>query len=55
MNDGRPLTLALSPQTGRGDTTPSPARAGEGWGGVALGYEGGRKRYENCHFLCEAQ
>ena len=37
MNDGRPLTalgrpaLALSPQTGRGDT-PSPAIAGEGWG-----------------------
>lgn len=26
-----PLTLPLSPQTGRGDT-PSPANAGEGWG-----------------------
>ncbi len=37
MNDGSaltalaPLTLALSPQTGRGDTR-SPATAGEGWG-----------------------
>src|SRR3990167_4997492 len=26
-----PLTLALPPQAGRGNT-PSPARAGEGWG-----------------------
>ena len=41
--------LALSPSrfsrcwkgTERGDT-PSPARAGEGWGGVAWGHEGGR-------------
>ena len=35
VNYGSPLTLTLSPQAGRGDT-PSPARAGEGWG------EGGR-------------
>ncbi len=31
LNERSPLTLILSPQTGRGDT-PSPARAGEGWG-----------------------
>jgi hypothetical protein len=31
MDDGRPLTLTLSPPVGRGNT-PSPATAGEGWG-----------------------
>ncbi len=31
MSDGLPLTAALSPQAGRGDT-PSRAKAGEGWG-----------------------
>ena len=43
MSDGRPLTLTLSPQTGRGDT-PSPAGAGEGWG------EGGFCG-KNCHLF----
>jgi hypothetical protein len=36
MDDGRPLTLTLSPPVGRW-YTPSPATAGEGWG------EGGAK------------
>src|SRR3972149_3854006 len=30
-----PLTLALSPQAGRGNT-PSPAGGGEGWGGGGI-------------------